>query len=87
MLLFEKETIEKLEHLKLEIMRNWGTVNGKAVWQRSNRQQTTMAAAGTLPMSMYEIEKTENINQLKVVFKPFSRCDTMASGCFGKKGM
>ena len=31
MLLFEKETIEKLEHAKSEIMRNWATVNGKAI--------------------------------------------------------
>ena len=49
-------------------MRNWATFNGKAVRQRSNRQQATMAAAGTSPISMYEIEKTENINQVKVVF-------------------
>ena len=42
--------------------------NGKAVRQRSNRQKATMAAAGTLPMPMYKIEKTENINQVKVVF-------------------
>ena len=47
-------------------MRNWATVNGKGVRQRLNRQQTRMAAAGTLPMSMYEIEKTGNINQVKV---------------------
>ena len=43
-------------------MRNWATVNGKAVRQRLSRQQVTMTAAGILPMSMYEIEKTENIN-------------------------
>ena len=66
--LFEKETIKKLEHSKIEIMRNWAAVNGKAVRQRPNRQQTTMAAAGTIPMSIYKIEKTENINQVKVVF-------------------
>ena len=33
MLLFEKETIKKLEHSKIEIMRNWATVTGKAVRQ------------------------------------------------------
>ena len=66
--LFEKETIKKIEHSKIKIMRNWATVNGKAVRQRSNRQQTTMASAGTLPMSMYEIEKTENINPVTVFF-------------------
>ena len=49
-------------------MRNWATVNRKVVRQRSNRQQTTMAAASTLPISMYEIEKTENINHVEVVF-------------------
>ena len=68
MLLFEKETIKKIEHSKIKIMRNWATVNGKAIRQRSNRQQTTMASAGTLPMSMYEIEKTENINPVTVFF-------------------
>ena len=67
-LLFEKETIKKLQHSKIEIMRNWATVNGKAVRQRSNRQCITMASAGTLPMSMYKIEKTKNLNQMKVVF-------------------
>ena len=46
--LFEKETIKKLEHSKIEIMRNWAAVNGKTVRQRSNRQQTAMAAAGTI---------------------------------------
>ena len=66
--LFEKEAIKKLELSKIEIMRNWTTVNGKAVRQRSNRQQATMAVAGTLPMSMYEIKKTKNINQVNVVF-------------------
>ena len=60
---FEKQTIKKLEHSKVEIMRNWATVNGKAVPQRLSRQQVTKTAAGTLPMSMYEIEKTENINE------------------------
>ena len=36
--LFEKETIKKLEHSKIENMRNWATVNGKAVRQPSNRK-------------------------------------------------
>ena len=66
--LFEKETIKKLEHSKIEIMRNWATVNRKAVRQPLNRQQATMAFAGTLPMSMYGIEKTEDLKQVKVVF-------------------
>ena len=55
--LFEKRTIKKLEHSKIEVVRNWATVNGKAVRQRSNRQQTTMAVAGALPMSMYKLRK------------------------------
>ena len=46
--MFEKETIKKLEHSKIEIIRNWAAVNGKTVRQRSNRQQTTMVAAGTI---------------------------------------
>ena len=65
---FEKETINKLEHSKIEIMRNWAAVNGKAVRQRSNQQQTIMAAAGTLPITTNEIEKTGDINQVKVGF-------------------
>ena len=67
---FEKETINKLEHSKIEIMRSWAAVNGKAVRQRSNQQQTIMAAARTLPITTNEIEKTGNINQVKVVFFP-----------------
>ena len=55
--LFEKKTIKKLEYSKIEVVRNWATVNGKAVRQWSNRQQTTMAVAGTLPMSVYELRK------------------------------
>ena len=46
--LFEKETIKRLEHSKIEIMRNWAAVNGKTVRQGSSRQQTTMVAAGTI---------------------------------------
>ena len=46
--MFEKETIKKLEHSKIEIMRNWAALNGKTVRQQSNQQQTTMVAAGTI---------------------------------------
>ena len=28
--LFEKKSIQKLEHLNIKIMRNWAAVNGKA---------------------------------------------------------
>ena len=49
-------------------MRNWTAVNGKAVRQHLNRQQTIIFGAGALPMSMYEIEDTKNMNQVKVVF-------------------
>lgn len=51
-------------------MRNWAAVNGLAVRQQSNQQQTTIVTAGTLPMSMYEIEDIENLNQVNVVFSP-----------------
>ena len=34
-------------------MQEWASVNGKAVRQRTVRQETTMAEAGTLPESFY----------------------------------
>ena len=54
--------IPKLEHLKTrrelnrqgkDLMIEWATTNGKAVRQRSVRQETTMLKAGTLPLNMY----------------------------------
>ena len=54
--------IPKLDHLKAqrqlnrrekELMVEWATTNGKAVRQRSVRQETTMFKAGTLPLNMY----------------------------------
>ena len=36
-----------------ETMREWASANGKAVRQRTVRQETTVAKAGTLPGSYY----------------------------------
>ena len=45
-------------------MREWGYVNGKALRQRTVRQETTMAKAGTLPESFYQQElKTTDANE------------------------
>ena len=68
--LFDKENIKNLEHSKIEIMRNWAAVNGNstAVVKLTPNNSGRYVMAGTLPMSMYEIEKTGNINQVKVVF-------------------
>ena len=54
--------IPRLEHLKAirqlnrqekDLMMEWAATNGKAVRQRSVRQETTMFKAGTLPLNMY----------------------------------
>ena len=54
--------IPKLYHLKAQrqlnqrekdLMIEWAATNGKAVRQRSVRQETTMFKAGTLPLNMY----------------------------------
>ena len=50
MSLFEKKKFRKRGHSKIEVMKNWVRVNGKTVWQWSNRQQTTMAVTSALPM-------------------------------------
>ena len=45
-----------------ETMRQWASVNGKAARQRTVRQETTMAKAGTLTESCYPQElKLEDI--------------------------
>ena len=54
--------IPKLHHIKAQrqlnqrekdLMIEWAATNGKAVRQRSVRQETTMFKAGTLPLNMY----------------------------------
>ena len=48
-------------------MIEWATTNGKAVRQRSVRQETTMFKAGTLPLNMY---RTSDYPKDKVSFNP-----------------
>lgn len=49
-----------LEDDKKVLMREWASLNGAVVRQRSVRQETTMAKAGTLPEGSYEIEMVPN---------------------------
>ena len=45
-------------------MQEWASVNGKAVRQRTVRQETTMVKAGTLPETFYHQElKTIDANE------------------------
>ena len=48
-------------------MIEWATTNGKAVRQRSVRQETTMFKAGALPLNMY---RTSDYPKDKVSFSP-----------------
>ncbi len=60
------ERMPKMDHLKpvsnlsneeQNLMREWASTHGKAVRQRSVRQETTMFKAGTLPLNMYMSSK------------------------------
>eukprot|EP00794_Sanderia_malayensis_P012399 gene12399-13682_t len=44
-------------------MREWASSNGSVVRQRSVRQETTMAKAGTLPEAAYLMELQPTINK------------------------
>ena len=48
-------------------MIEWATTNGKAVRQRSVREETTMFKAGTLPLNMY---RTSDYPKDKVSLSP-----------------
>ena len=48
-------------------MIGWATTNGKAVRQRSVRQETTMLKAGSLPLNMY---RTSDYPKDEVSFSP-----------------
>ena len=50
-------------------MIEWATTNGKAVRQRSVRQETTMFKAGTFPLNMY---RTSDYPKDKVSFSPIT---------------
>lgn len=48
-------------------MREWASMNGAVARQRSTRQETTMAKAGTLPEAAYGSPQTVNWRtQLKI---------------------
>lgn len=46
------------------LMREWASVNGAVVRQRSGRQETTMAKAGTLPEGSYNVELRPRDNSI-----------------------
>ena len=46
-------------------MREWASLNGQVVRQRSGRQETTMARAGTLPENAYHEELTPIVAQME----------------------
>ena len=48
--------LERLNPLQKDEMREWASVNGAVVRQRSCRQETTMARSGTLPENAYHEE-------------------------------
>lgn len=50
----------------IEIMREWASVNGAIVRQRTVRQETTMAKAGTLPHSACNKDLTLNKEHLEI---------------------
>ena len=51
-------------------MIEWATTNGKAVRQRSVREETTMFKAGTLPLNMYRTSDYGKVRKGKVSFSP-----------------
>lgn len=40
-----------------DFMREWARNNGKTMWQRTVRQETTKYKSGTLPSNMYQTEE------------------------------
>ena len=50
----------KLNNGELVLMREWAANHGKAVRQRTVRQETTMFKAGTLPLNMYATSVPQN---------------------------
>ena len=52
--------IRKLNSCEKELMREWAENYGKAVRQRTVRQETTMFKAGTLPLNMYATSVAQN---------------------------
>jgi hypothetical protein len=50
----------QLEDDKKVLTREWASLNGAVVRQRSVRQETTMAKPGTLPEGSYEVELVPN---------------------------
>ena len=57
-----------LNQIDEELMRHWAKMYGRAVRQRTNRQQTTMAKAGTLPPYLYEVTSTTSVGNVRSFF-------------------
>ena len=56
----------KMDLRKTEEMRTWAHVFGRAVRQKTNRQQTTMASAGTLPSYVYDVRDQQSENSVSL---------------------
>ena len=72
--IMEKGTPVKLDIKQVEEMRTWAHVFGRAVRQKSNRQQTTMASAGTMPSYVYdrmEHQSVASVSHFAFVFDLF----------------
>ena len=73
-----KGTAVKMDITKVEEMRSWAHIYGRAVRQKTNRQQTTMASAGTMPTYVYD--RMEQLNENTVAsltnFRKFSYTPT-----------
>ena len=50
---FLSSVIRKLNDRERGVMLEWAANNGKAIRQRTVRQETTKFKAGTLPLNMY----------------------------------
>ena len=57
--------VPRLTTIQEEEMRNWARMYGRAVRQRTGRQQTTMAKAGTLPSYLYEVASSTPVNDVR----------------------
>ena len=71
----------KLRKIEEEHMRNWAVIHGKAVRQRSNRQQTTMASSSTQPVNNVRkifcfVYLFVSARKIILVFRRFFRSET-----------
>jgi len=68
----------KLNDRERESMLEWAANNGKAVRQRTVRQETTMFKSGTLPLNMYATsgQPEEKITMKRSLGRPVERLES-----------